>query len=121
MASALNTQVTGRDELTVLPYQITTTEGSRRVRGWVWQSCGIRRDREKRRIVIDHLPTGALIGVAPDVESALRAVTDLDPLLDGNATAGGHALTPTIRAILLHHRIALPDPVVHRLLDEEAA
>ncbi|WP_042697018.1 hypothetical protein [Azospirillum sp. B506] len=121
METALNAKAIGRDELTVLPYRVITTEGSRRVRGWVWQSCGIRRDRENRRIVIDHLPTGALIGVAPDVESALRAVADLDPLLDSNATAGGHALTPSIRAVLLRHRIALPDPVVHPLPDEEAA
>lgn len=110
MANALNATVIGRDELVVLPYEITTAEGSRRVRGWVWQSYGIRRDRVKHRIVIDHLPTGALIGVAPDVESALRAVADLDPLLDSDATAGGHALTPTIQAVLLRHRIALPEP-----------
>ena len=112
METALNTQAIGRDELTVLPYQITTTAGSRRVRGWVWQSCGIRRDRAQRRIVIDHLPTGALIGVAPDLESALRAVADLDPLLDSAAAAGGHELTPAIRAVLLRHRIALPEPMV---------
>jgi hypothetical protein len=110
MATALNTKVTGRDELTVLPYEITTTEASRRVRGWVWQSCGIRQDRAQRRIVIDHLPTGALVGVAPDVESALRAITDLDPLLDSDVSAGGHELTPAIRAVLLRHRIALPEP-----------
>ncbi len=115
--TALNATITGRDELTVLPYLITTTEGSRRVKGWVWQSCGIRRDRAKHRIVIDHLPTGALIGVAPDLETALRAVADLDPLLDSAAAAGGHALTPTIQAVLLRHRITLPEPV----LVEEAA
>ena len=117
MATALNTQTAGRDELTVLTYQITTTEGSRRVKGWVWQNCGIRRDREKRRIVIDHLPTGSLIGVAPDVKSALRAVADLDPLLDSAAAAGGHELTPALQAVLRRHRIALPEPV----LIEEAA
>ncbi|KAA0579050.1 hypothetical protein FZ983_17150 [Azospirillum sp. B21] len=121
MATALNTRVTGRDELTVLPYQITTTEGSRRVRGWVWQSCGIRRERSPRRIVIDHLPSGSLIGVAPDVKSALRAVADLDPLLDSAAAAGGHELTPAIRAVLLRHRIAIPEPVLEPALDEEAA
>lgn len=117
MANALNATVTGRDELTVLPYRIATTEGPRRVKGWVWQSCGIRRERSPRRIVIDHLPTGSLIGVAPDVESALRAVAALDPLLDSDVTAGGHKLTPSIQAVMLRHRIAIPEPV----LDEEAA
>lgn len=115
--TALNPTVTGRDELTVPPYRIATTEGSRRVRGWVWQSCGIRRERSPRRIVIDHLPTGSLIGVAPDVESALRAVAALEPLLDGDVKAGGHTLTPAIQAVMLRHRIAIPEPV----LDEEAA
>lgn len=117
MADTLNATITGRDELTVLPYRITTTEGSRRVKGWVWQRCGIRRERSPCRIVIDHLPTGSMIGVAPDVESALRAVAALDPLLESDVTAGGHKLTPAIQAVMLRHRISIPEPV----LDEEAA
>ena len=117
MADTLNATIAGRDELTVLPYRITTTDGPRRVKGWVWQSCGIRRERSPRRIVIDHLPTGSMIGVAPDVESALRAVAALEPLLEGDVTAGGHKLTPAIQAVMLRHRIAIPEPV----LEEEAA
>lgn len=70
----LNTQVTGRDDLTDARYQIATTDGTRTVRGQVYQNMGLHQDG--RCVVLTHLPTGNRLGAFDDLRVAYAAMAE---------------------------------------------
>lgn len=77
---ALNT-VTGHNAWTLHPFLIDTTEGPKAVDfGKARRAFGIHRDEGGWNLT--HLPTGALIGVAPTLAAAMRAADGIEGIWD---------------------------------------
>ena len=70
----LNTQVTGRDDLTDARYQIATDAGVLTVDGCVYREFGLHPAAGK--LALSHLPTGRVLDHFTNFDAAYRAMAD---------------------------------------------
>lgn len=108
MTAPLNVEVTGREDWTTETFSIRTNAGTKEVVGSVRGWFGVHR-RHRNSFVLTHLPTGAMLGVAPTEGLVIRAAGSIKGLGDWSAdVATIQRSAEVIRAILLSHGVTQP-------------
>ncbi|MBP2230780.1 hypothetical protein J2847_004089 [Azospirillum agricola] len=75
MSATLNTDVTGRDDLSAARYLVATPQGLLLVQGCVFGDFGIHPDGGDVALV--HLPTGRTLGRFDDLQHAYTAMAEV--------------------------------------------